>query len=134
MGDTLVLGQFVRYALVGLASNALLYVSYLALTWAGLGPKVSMTLVYALGVACTFIFNKRWSFQHGGLHGPAFARYCAAYGLGYVANLALLYLLADVMGFAHEWVQGVLILVISLMLFALQKFWVFRAETGGATA
>ena len=118
--------QFVRYALVGLASNALLYAAYLVLTRIGAEPKLAMTLLYAAGVAQTFVFNKRWSFRHGGLHGPAFVRYCAAYAFGYVVNFLALLLLVDQLRYPHQLVQGVMIVLLALMLFALQKFWVFR--------
>lgn len=118
--------QFVRYALVGLASNLLLYLAYLALTTAGIEPKLSMSLLYLVGVAQTFVFNKRWSFRHSGMHGIAFIRYCSAYGLGYVINLLVLVVLVDRMGYPHEIVQGGMVLLLAVMLFLLQKFWVFR--------
>lgn len=126
-------GQFVRYSLVGLASNLLLYLAFLVLTAAGMEPKVAMTLLYGVGVAQTFIFNKRWSFRHGGLHGPAFVRYCIAYGLGYVINLLVLIVLVDRMGYPHEIVQGVMVLSLAVMLFLLQKFWVFRPSSATST-
>ncbi|MDP1653406.1 MAG: GtrA family protein [Rhodocyclaceae bacterium] len=126
--------QFVRYALVGLASNLLLYLAYLVLTAGGLDPKSSMSLLYALGVAQTFLFNKRWSFRHGGMLGPAFARYCIAYGSGYAVNLLVLILLVDRMGYPHEIVQGVMVLSLAVMLFLLQKFWVFRSNATPSSA
>jgi putative flippase GtrA len=62
------------------------------------------------------------------MHGPAFVRYCSAYGLGYVINLLVLIVLVDRMGYPHEIVQGVMILSLAVMLFLLQKFWVFRQD------
>ena len=44
------LGQFVRYATVGLASNVVLYLAYLALTATGVGAKLAMSVLYLLGV------------------------------------------------------------------------------------
>jgi putative flippase GtrA len=123
------LGQFLRYAVVGLASNAILYAAYLALTGMGMEVKLAMTLLYALGVAQTFFFNKNWSFRHSGTHGPAFVRYCISYGLGYVVNLAALFVLVDRLGYPHQIVQGAMVLSIAVMLFLLQKFWVFRLNT-----
>ena len=118
--------QLLRYAVVGLASNALLYGAYLALTRLGVEPKLAMTLLYAAGIAQTFLFNKRWSFRHGGMHGPAFVRYCAAYALGYAINFVALLLLVDRLGYPHQLVQGVVVVSLAVMLFSLQKFWVFR--------
>ena len=126
MSSGSVQGQFLRYALVGLTSNVLLYVAYLVLTRLGAEPKLAMTVLYLAGVVQTFLVNKRWSFRHGGLHGPAFLRYCAAYALGYVVNFVSLLMLVDRLGWPHQVVQGVMIVLLALMLFALQKFWVFR--------
>lgn len=120
------LGQLTRYGIVGVASNAVGYLLYLAITAAGMEHKLAMTLLYGLGVAQTFIFNKRWSFRHAGAHGTAFVRYCIAYASGYFGNLAALFILVDRLGYPHQIVQGVMILALAAMLFLLQKFWVFR--------
>lgn len=119
------LGQLVRYLVVGIGSNALLYLAYLALTAVGMDPKLAMTLLYALGVIQTFVFNKHWSFRHVGKHGPAFVRYGLAYALGYIVNLSALMLLVDQMGLSHQWVQGAMIVVVALLLFLAQRYWVF---------
>ncbi len=132
--DVTALGQFLRYGVVGLLSNAALYLAYLALTAAGMEVKLAMTLLYALGVAQTFVFNKRWSFRHDGLHGPAFVRYCVSYGLGYVINLLALFVLVDRLGYPHRIVQGLLMVYLAVMLFLLQKFWVFRSDITLPTA
>ena len=118
-------GQFVRYAAVGLISNGVGFLLYLGLTFAGMEHKIAMTLLYAIGVLQTFVFNKRWSFQHDGVHGPAFVRYCITYGLGYVINLLALIVLVDFVGYPHEIVQGIMVISLAAMLFTLQKFWVF---------
>lgn len=125
MSDRKTQGQFARYAAVGLASNLVLYLAYLALTALGLGPKVAMSILYALGVAQTFAFNRTWSFGHeGGLH-RAFTRYVASYAFAYGLNLGVLWLAVDREGLPHEIVQGVMILTLAVLLFLLQKFWVF---------
>ena len=117
--------QLVRYAIVGLASNAIGYGLYILLTAVGLGPKLAMSLLYGIGVLQTFLFNKRWTFGHQGAHGPVFVRYCIVYSLGYVVNLLTLIVLVDQAGLPHQWVQGVMILVVAVMLFTAQRYWVF---------
>jgi putative flippase GtrA len=118
--------QLLRYAAVGLASNAALFGLYLVLTGAGLAPTVAMSLAYAAGVAQTFFFNRAWTFGHGGAAGSAFARYVATYGIGYLVNLLALQALVEGLGLPHRWVQGTLILCVALLVFTLQKLWVFR--------
>jgi putative flippase GtrA len=121
------LRQLVRYGIVGLASNGFLFLLYLAMTHAGLGPKVAMTIAYVTGLAQTFFFNRRWTFEHRGAAGAALARYIATYGVGYALNLAALALLVDRAGLPHAPVQAAMILCIAGQVFLMQKFWVFRS-------
>lgn len=117
--------QFTRYAIVGLASNFILYILYLALTELGMGYKSAMTLLYVVGVAQTFIFNKKWSFRHGGNVAGAFTRYTSVYAAGYALNLFALWLFVDRMVFPHQIVQGIMIVTLAVFLFLAQKYWVF---------
>jgi putative flippase GtrA len=119
--------QLLRFGVVGVASNAL-GCGYLLLTWLGVGPKTAMSLLFLIGTVQTFVFNKRWTFEHGGAHGPVFYRYASAYFAGYLVNLAVLHVLVDRLGQPHQLVQGVMILVMAVLLFLAQKFWVFRAS------
>jgi putative flippase GtrA len=119
--------QGARFAAVGLLSNATLYLVYLGLTAMGLGPKLSMTLLFALGTLQTFVLNRTWTFRHGGRLPQSLVRYLTAYAACYVLNLALLYVLVDRHGLPHAVVQGFAILGIAVLLFLIQKFWVFRA-------
>lgn len=118
--------QFARYVVVGVISNAVGYLLYLVLTAAGMEHKAAMTLLYAIGLAQTFVFNRRWSFEHRGEGGRALLRYLAAYGFGYVVNLAALVLFVDRLGLPHQWVQAGMVVVLAGMLFLLQRYWVFR--------
>ncbi len=119
--------QGARFAAVGLLSNATLYLVYLGLTAMGLGHKLSMTLLFALGTLQTFLLNKTWTFRHGGRLPQSLARYLTAYAGCYVLNLALLFVLVDRHGLPHAVVQGFAILGIAVLLFLIQKFWVFRS-------
>lgn len=120
--------QMLRFAVVGLASNAVLYLVYLGMTAVALGPKLAMSLVYAIGVTQTFLFNKRWTFNHAGRHDTAFIRYVTVYAGGYLVNLLVLVWLVDSLGYPHQIVQGVMILVLAGCFFVLQKIWVFKVS------
>lgn len=119
------LTQFARYAIVGLASNAIGYGFYILLTRLGLGPKLAMSLLYGIGVLQTFVFNKRWSFRFAGAATPALIRYATVYALGYVINFLMLMLLVDQAGLPHQWVMAGLVVFMALFFFLGQKFWVF---------
>jgi len=126
MASALLQGQLVRYVIVGLASNLVCYLAYLGLSALGMDPKLAMTILYAVGVLQTFFFNKKWTFKQDGAMSTAFYRYCIAYGAGYLLNLLVLYVLVDLQGYPHQLVQATMIIVLAMMLFLSQKFWVFR--------
>ena len=80
--------QLLRYVMVGVGSNVILYLAYLLLTGLGLGHKTAMTLSYGVGILQTFLLNRSWTFRHQGHIRSAFARYIVIYMLGYLVNFS----------------------------------------------
>ena len=128
MFDQVTLRQSVRYVSVGLGSNLLLYVCYLALTMHGIGHKFSMSIAYIAGVMISFFVNRRWSFGHTGSAHWALARYIGAYLIGYFLNLLILIAGVDFLEFPHQVVQAAAIVVVAGTLFIIHKCWVFAPE------
>jgi len=126
--STRTLQQLVSFGAIGVASNAALYVLYLALTKFGVGPKTAMTAVFILGVCVTFALNRRWTFRHEGALGRSAVRYAGAYVLAYAINVAALALLVDGAGLPHRAVMLGLIVVTAGLIFAAQKLWVFPVK------
>lgn len=122
--------SFLRFAAVGVLANVGLYLGYLALTRAGLGHKVAMTLVFVVGTLATFVANRSWSFRSRAPAAGALARYAATYVAAYVVNLAALVMLVDRMGWRHELVQGAMVLVVAMLTFVAQRYWVFGTADG----
>ena len=120
---------FFRFAIVGLASNLLLYLAYLVITSLGMGHKTAMSILYVTGVCLTFAFNRNWTFDDKGWIPGSFFRYVFIYMLGYVLNLLALYTFVDILGFRHQVVQGVMGFLVALLLFVLQKTVVFNSAT-----
>ena len=119
--------QFTRWVIVGIATNAALYLAYLALTRSLMAPKAAMTVVYVIGVMAGFVANRGWSFRHTGPADRALLRYVTAYLLGYGVNFAGLHVGTVVLGAPHEAVQAVMIVAVAAMTFLLQKYYVFVA-------
>jgi len=121
--------QLLKYAVVGVASNVAVYVFYLLLTATILEPKIAMTVTYALGVLLSYVFNRRWTFRYQGARGYSLMRYVMAYGFGYAINLSALLIFVDYLHLAHEIVQGCMVVAVAIVLFLLQKYWVFRTAS-----
>jgi len=124
------MGQIIRYATVGLASNLALYLAYLAITFLGVGHKTAMTVLYATGVCLTFVLNRNWTFKHKGHIPKSFFSYLFIYALGYLLNFGALFLFVDRLGYSHQLVQGIMVIVVALFLFILQKTVVFPSPPG----
>jgi putative flippase GtrA len=117
--------QLLRYAVVGLASNAAGYLVYLLLTYLGMSPKLAMTLLYGVGATVSFLGNRRYTFrQQGALFGVG-GRYVIAHGLGYVINLLIQVTMVDVLGYPHQLTQAFGICVVAVFLFLVFKYFVF---------
>lgn len=123
-----VVKPILRYAVVGVACNAVGYLAYLTLTWLGLPFKLAMSFLYVLGICVSFLGNRYWAFEHrGNLVGTAL-RFGLAHAAGYLLNLALLTLFVDKLGYPHQWVQAVAIFMVGGFLFVVFKLFVFRHD------
>lgn len=117
--------QLLRYGIVGVGTNLAGYLVYLGLTWAGVEPKLAMSGLYAMGVGVSFALNRRWTFGHRGRVGPAGLRFGAAHLLGYAINLGMLAILHDALGWPHELVQALAVIVVAGFLFVAMRVFVF---------
>jgi putative flippase GtrA len=124
--------QLFRYALVGLLSNVVGYLVYLAFTYFGGTPKVTMTLLYGVGAAVGFFGNRSLTFEHQGSIMGAGVRYVIAHCIGYLLNLSILIVFVDKLGYAHQWVQAIAIFVVAAFLFLAFKVFVFPVSREGA--
>lgn len=125
-------GQLLRYALVGLLSNVSGYLVYLLVTYLGTPPKIAMTLLYAVGALLGFLGNRSVTFRHDGNAWSAGARYLVAHLLGYLANLAMLIVFVDRLGYPHQVVQAAAVFVVAGMLFLMFKYFVFHEQASQA--
>lgn len=123
-----------RYLVVGAVTNGIWFAAYLAGTWAGVPPLVMATICYVAGVATSYAFNRGWSFQSRRAHAGAIPRYAMAYGLGYMTNMLILYILYVRGGLPHQYAQLISAALVALELFLVLRLWVFRAGVANAEA
>jgi len=119
--------QLIRYALIGVLSNATGYSVYLVVTYFGAAPKLAMSALYGVGAAIGFFGNRSLSFSYkGGMIGSGI-RYLTVHSVGYLINLTIMVVFVDNFGYPHQIVQAVAILVVAGFLFIAFKVFVFRA-------
>lgn len=121
--------QVLRFGVVGAFSNIVLFLLYLLFTFLGVGHKSAMTMLFAIGAAQTFFFHKLWTFEDGGVFGAKFAKYLLAYFSAYVINLTALLVFSDCLGYRHQTIQGSMVFILAIFLFAIQRYWVFQDKS-----
>ena len=120
--------QLVRYGLVGVVSNVTIYFVYLFITYIGVEPKTAMTLVYIIGASLGFIGNRKWTFDHRGKSSSASLRYVLAHLFGYLLNFLILFTFVDRLGYSHQLVQALAIIIVAAFLFIVFKYFVFAKK------
>jgi len=115
----------VRYGIVGVLNNLRGYLIYLLLTWLWLEPKTAVAIMYPVGATMAYFGHARYSFSYKGSVAHGVLRYCIAHAIGYSANIGILYVLSDKLGFAHQLVQIFAILAVAGILFILFRWFVF---------
>lgn len=120
--------QAIRFGIVGVISNIFLYFLYLFFTLQGVGHKAAMTLLFTIGFVQTFFFNRFWTFEDQGLIRSTFAKYFLAYFFAYIINITALYVFSDLFGYRHQIIQGLMVFIVALFLFVVQRYWVFKVS------
>ena len=120
--------QVARYGVVGVVNNFLGYLIYLLVTWLGVDPKVTVSMFYPMAAAIGYFSHAKYSFSHKGRHRVAMPRYVIAHVIGYLTNMALLYIFVDKLLYPHQLVQLVAIIVVAGVLFLLFRYFVFPSR------
>lgn len=122
------LSQLIKYGMVGLFSNAFGYAVYLLLTIMGCTPKLTMTALYCAGALIGFLGNSHLTFPYQGAVLGSVMRFLLVHLGGYAINYCLLAAFVDRLGYPHQWVQAIAIVLVSAYLFLTLKFFVFKAR------
>lgn len=120
--------QLIRYVIVGVLSNLVGYLIYIGVTWFGVEPKITVSLLYPIAVLVAYFGHVRFTFADSENPSGGVFRYIFAHVVGFIMNLSLLYTLHDLMGFPHQFVQLLAIFLVAGVLFLLFKYYVFPVQ------
>jgi putative flippase GtrA len=121
------LGQFVRYAAVGLSLNATMYVVYLIITARYFTPFEAVFLLYPLSTLVGFYAHRELTFKINSDRYKFFdfLKYIFFYILGLLLNLLLIYIFFEKLGYPHQLVQLFAVGIVALFLFVSIRLFVF---------
>ncbi len=115
--------QFVRFLFVGALNTGVGYGFFVLFVLMKLGPNISLTLATGLGVLFNYMTTGRLVFAARGLGRLPF--FVAVYGLTFLLNLWSLHFLLS-SGFSPILAQAILLPLMVVLNFALNKIFVFR--------
>ncbi len=122
------IGTLARYGAVGIASNAALYVAFVALVWAGISPVIAAGLCYAGGICLNYLLHRRYTFRSTSVHGADAPKYALAMATGFVATLIFIAVLST-------WMRPEIAQILNIFLTAGVIYTMLRLlRFGGTTA
>jgi putative flippase GtrA len=89
-------GQLARFLSVGVANTVVgLGTIWALIGWGGWADGPANLAGYMVGLVCSFVLNRRWTFAHEGSWWPALCRFVLVFAVAYAANLVAFFALRD---------------------------------------
>jgi putative flippase GtrA len=126
------LGQLVRFGLVGVGNTALSLVSFRALISAGVPTPAAAAASFAVGSVNGYVWNRRWTFAADDTRSTRW-RYLVVQVCALAAASATTWLLARA-GVERLAAYALTIGVVTLAMFAANRAWTFPTSTRPAWA
>jgi len=130
-----VVGQLVRYGVVGISNTVLFLAAYAICVHIGVWYIAASAIGYTLGSINGYVLNRRWTFRaHELSHTTSASRYALVQLVAALGNVGLLYVFVDGIGVDRIVGQVVVILIVQLLSFVANRAWSFahRGEELGA--
>src|SRR5437588_4395089 len=94
-----VVGQFVRYGIVGISNTLVFLAAYALFVHIGVWDIAASAIGYRLGAINGYVLNPRWTFRaHRMSHATSASRYALVQLAAALGNVGLLYLFVDGIG------------------------------------
>ena len=121
------ISQIIKYGSVGFVTNALGYMVYIVIAnIIGVSPPLAAIISGFLVISLSFYLNKRFSFGNNSKSISMAVNYYILYVSAILFHSFIIFIFSNVLGFAHEIIAGISIILISCSLFLIQKFLLFK--------
>lgn len=89
--------RFLKYASVGVVTNATAYCVFLAIIWSGGHPVYASAFSYIFALLMSYIANRKWTFKSKASQVDDIIRFSIAYGVGFIYATTLMYFIHQLM-------------------------------------
>jgi len=121
------LQQALRFGGSGVANTAVGLACIFAAKLLGAGDVPANLFGYGVGLALSFVLNRRWTFGSRDAVAPQVIRFLSAFALAYAANLSTVLALRDLAGLNAYLAQALGIVPYTICFLLLSRYFVFRA-------
>lgn len=115
-----------RFIFVGILNLILSYGVYFILLYLNIYYIFALLISSVIGIAHSFIWNKKWTFKSKGNVRKESIRFISVYGIAFLINLVILALFVEKMMFNPKIAQVFALSVVSIISFYGHKYWSFR--------
>lgn len=115
-----------RFIFVGILNLILSYGVYFILLYLNMYYIFALLISSVIGIAHSFIWNKKWTFKSKGDVRKESIRFISVYGIAFLINLVILALFVEKLMFNPKIAQVFALSVVSIISFYGHKYWSFR--------
>ncbi len=115
-----------RFLFVGVLNLIVSYGIYFILLYLNIYYMLALLISSVIGIAHSFIWNKKWTFKSKGDVQKESIRFISVYGIAFLINLVILALFVEKMMFNPKIAQVFALSVVSIISFYGHKYWSFR--------
>ena len=126
---TTIITQLLRYGSVGFITNIFGYALYIFIAnFLYFNPPIAAIMSGFLVIGISYYLNKRFSFQNNEKKISQAFQYYALYVSAIVIHALIILVFSNLMGYSHEVISGISLLIISYSLFIIQKLFIFNSK------
>jgi len=119
--------QIIKYSSVGIATNTIGYILYIVISnLIGVNPPIAAILAGLMVIGISYYLNKRFTFKSKNKGVVTTLNYYLLYFSAILLHSSNIFMFSSILGFVHEIVAGISLIVISCLLFLIQKFYLFN--------
>ena len=119
--------QIIKYSVVGILINSIGYIFYIILSnLLGINPSISAILSGVMVTTISYYLNATFTFKVKNIERKITLNYYLLYISAIFIHSLIIFIFSNIYNFAHEIVAGVSLIIISLLLFLIQKFYLFN--------
>jgi len=120
------IGEFIKFALVGLLNTGVDVAIFFLLTWLGIQYVTAQLVSYSCGAGNSYLLNKFWTFRSSGLSYSEILRFTIVNLVSLGISVIVLTLLRETAGMELAIAKGVATISALAANFLGNKLWVFR--------